>query len=116
MSNRSMDMSDMLESMDVATATTSAATASANASRRASMRSMMSVDFSDEELMELRDRAGSVGNASTASQSGIARRLSSLRRLAPVNEFNDSEADCDEKTVIVRRPSTAMSTFEDEKE
>merc|ERR1719229_593811 len=108
MSNRSMDMSDMLESMD--TAMIQSSSASANASRRASMRSMMSVEFSDEELRELRDRANS------SSQNGIARRLSSLRRLTPVNEFNDSEADCDEKTVIVRRPSAAMSAFDDEKE
>ena len=109
MANRSMDMSDMLESMDMATATT----ASANASRRASMRSMMSMDFSDDELVEFRDRSNS------AAQNGLLRRLSTIKRLAPVNEFNDSEADCDEKTVIVRRPSTAMSTastFEDEKE
>jgi len=113
MNNRSMDMTDMLESMDVATSAT--ALSSANVSRRASMRSnrsMLSCDFSDDELAEFRERAQGAAGANGA----FARRMSSLRRLAPVNEFNDSEIDCDEKTVIVRRPSAALSAFEDEKD
>jgi len=59
--------------------------------------------------VEFRDRSDS---AASGPHSGFARRLSAARRLPPVNEFNDSEADCDEKTVIV---SNSLS-FDDEKE